>query len=166
MKPITKEGLIRQLQEKGFKITPQRLAIVEALVDHRHLHPGAHLIYEAAGEKTKSLSLSTVYATLGEFSRHGLIKSLEFDRMENRYEGNLEEHVNLVCRRCGKIEDYRIPSSIEPEDIAKKAGFRVMDARMEYYGFCRDCVNGSATGKCRLEGGDKGRKINRKRRLT
>jgi Fur family peroxide stress response transcriptional regulator len=116
------------------------MAIAEALVEHRHLHPGAHLIYEAAGKKTKSLSLSTVYATLGEFSRLGLIKAMEFDRMENRYEGNLEEHVNLVCKRCGKIEDYRIPSSIEPKDIARKAGFKVIDARVECYGFCRDCL--------------------------
>lgn len=149
MKLITKEGLVRQLREKGFKITPQRRAIVEALVDNRHLHPGAHLIFEEARKKTKSLSLSTVYATMGEFSQHGLIKSLEFDRMENRYEGNLEEHVNLVCRRCGKIEDYRIPSFIEPKDIARKAGFQVIDARMEYYGFCRDCV----TNRSDLPGG-------------
>ncbi|MDP1993077.1 MAG: Fur family transcriptional regulator [Syntrophales bacterium] len=140
MKSITKEGLVRQLREKGFKITPQRLAILDALMENGHLHPGANLIYEEARKKTKSVSLSTVYATLGEFSRQGLIKFLEFDRVENRYDANLEEHVNLVCRQCGKIEDYSIPPSIEPKDIAKKAGFQVMDARMEYYGYCRDCI--------------------------
>ena len=140
MKSITKEGLVRQLREKGFKITPQRLAILDALIENGHLHPGANLIYEEARKKTKSVSLSTIYATLGELSRLGLIKFLEFDRVENRYDANLEEHVNLVCRQCGKIEDYRIPPSIEPKDIAKKTGFQVMDARMEYYGYCRDCI--------------------------
>jgi Fur family peroxide stress response transcriptional regulator len=140
MKLITREGLIRRLTERGAKITPQRLAIVDALIENRQLHPGANLIYEEARKKTKSVSLSTVYATLGELSRLGLIKFLEFDRMENRYDGNLEEHVNLVCRQCGRIEDYDIPPSVEPKDIAKKAGFRVMDARMEYYGYCRDCI--------------------------
>jgi Fur family transcriptional regulator, peroxide stress response regulator len=140
MKTIAKEGFIRQLREKGSKITPQRLAILDALMENRHLHPGAHLIYKEARKKTKSVSLSTVYATLGDFSRQGLIKSLEFDRMENRYDVNLQEHVNLVCRRCGKIEDYRIPPSVEPEDIARKVGFQVMDARMECYGYCRDCI--------------------------
>jgi Fur family transcriptional regulator, peroxide stress response regulator len=137
---ITKEGLIQQLKEKGFKITPQRLAIVDALVENRHLHPGATLIHKEAGKKTKNVSLSTVYATLGHFSQEGLIRSMEFDRMENRYEGNLEDHVNLVCRRCGKIDDYPIPSSIEPRDVAQKAGFLVIDTRMEYYGYCRDCI--------------------------
>jgi Fur family peroxide stress response transcriptional regulator len=140
MKEITREGLIRRLREKGQKITPQRLAIVEALVENRHHHPGAHLIYTEALKKTRNVSLSTVYATLSDFSQQGLIKNLEFDRMENRYEGNLEEHINLVCRRCGKITDYRLPGSIEPQDIAREAGFLVTDARMEYYGFCRDCL--------------------------
>ena len=140
MKLITKEGLVRQLREKGFKITPQRLAILDALIENGHLHPGANLIYEEARKKTKSVSLSTIYATLGELCRLGLIKFLEFDRVENRYDANLEEHVNLVCRQCGKIEDYSIPPSIEPKDIAKKVGFQVMDARLEYYGYCRDCI--------------------------
>jgi Fur family peroxide stress response transcriptional regulator len=140
METITREGLIRQLKEKGLKITPQRIAIIEALVENRLLHPGANLIHAEARKKTKNVSLSTVYATLGEFSQQGLIKSLEFDRMENRYEGDLEEHINLVCRHCGKITDYHIPPSIEPKDIARRAGFLVMDARMEYYGYCRDCT--------------------------
>jgi len=136
----TKEDLIRQLREKGLKITPQRLAIVDALVANRDLHPGANLVYEEAGKRTKNISLSSVYATLGGLAQQGLIRALEFDRMENRYEVNLEEHVNLVCRRCGKIKDYRIPHSIEPKDVAEKAGFLVTDARMEYYGYCRDCI--------------------------
>jgi Fe2+ or Zn2+ uptake regulation protein len=140
MKMITKEGFIRQLREKRFKITPQRLAIVDVLIENRHLHPGANMIYKEVRKRTKSVSLSTVYATLADFSRQGLIKSLEFDRMENRYDVNLQEHVNLVCRQCGKIEDYRIPPSVEPKDVARKSGFMVTDARMEYYGYCRDCL--------------------------
>jgi Fe2+ or Zn2+ uptake regulation protein len=52
-----------------------------------------------AAKKTKNVSLSKVYATLGHFSQEGLIRSMEFDRMENRYEGNFEDHVNLVCRQ-------------------------------------------------------------------
>lgn len=140
MKMAARDRFIRQLREKGFKMTPQRLAIIDALVENGQMHPGANLIYEAARRKTKSVSLSTVYATLGDLSKQGLIKSLEFDRMENRYDVNLQEHVNLVCRRCGKIADYRIPPSVEPKEIARKAGFQVMDARMEYYGYCRDCI--------------------------
>ena len=137
---ITKEDLIGQLKEKGLKITPQRLAIIDALVENRQLHPGARLIYAEARMKAKRVSSSTVYATLKVFSESGLIKILEFDRMENRYDGNLSEHINLICKRCGTIIDYRIPATLEPKDITRKAGFVVTDIRMEYYGYCRDCL--------------------------
>ena len=137
---ISKNDLIGRLREKGLRITPQRLAIIDALVENRHVHPGATLIYEQARKKSERISLSTVYATLKEFSEHGLIKALEFDRMENRFDGNLSEHINLVCRKCGAISDFDLPSSMEPKDIMRKSGFVVTDTRMEYYGYCRDCL--------------------------
>lgn len=136
----TKEDLIGQLKEKGLKITPQRLAIINALVENRCEHPGATMIFNEARKKAKRVSLSTVYATLKEFSENGLIRQLEFDRMENRYDVDLSDHVNLICNRCGKIADYDIPASLEPRDIARKSGFVVTDIRLELHGYCRDCL--------------------------
>ncbi len=149
MENFTKESIIKQLREWGLKVTPQRVAIIEVLIEHRDAHPGARLVYEEARKKRKSVSLSTTYATLNELSRHGIIKTLQFDKMENRYEGNLEEHLNLVCERCGKILDYEIRPVAGLQEIAKKTGFSVTDTRLEYYGYCRDC---HAKTK---EGGDK-----------
>lgn len=140
MKMINKEDLIGQLREKRLKLTPQRLAIIDALVENQHRHPGANLIYEEAKKRAKKVSLSTVYATLGDFSKNGLIKQLEFDRMENRYDGNLSDHINLICKRCGTIIDYYIPATLEPSDITRKSGFVVTDTRMEFHGYCRDCL--------------------------
>jgi len=137
---ISKDSLIGQLKDKGLKITPQRLAIIDALVENREAHPGATLIYEEARKKARRVSLSTVYATLKEFSENGLIRQLEFDRMENRYDVDISDHVNLICNRCGKILDYYIPASLEPRDIARKSGFVVMETRLEFHGYCRDCL--------------------------
>lgn len=140
MRTNDKEALIGQLKEKGLKITPQRAAIIEALVKNRYAHPGATMIFTEARKKTKHVSLSTVYATLKEFSENGLIKQLEFDRMENRYDVDLSDHINLICKRCGTIIDYHIPAPLEPRDIARKSGFIVTDTRMELHGYCRDCL--------------------------
>ncbi len=137
---ISKDSLIGQLKDKGLKITPQRLAIIDALVENREAHPGATLIYEEARKKARRVSLSTVYATLKEFSENGLIRQLEFDRMENRYDVDISDHVNLICNRCGKILDYYIPASLEPRDIARKSGFVVTETRLEFHGYCRDCL--------------------------
>lgn len=140
MEIINKEDLICQIKERGLKITPQRLAIIDALVKNCDMHPGATLIYNEARKIQKRVSLSTVYATLKEFSESGLIKQLEFYQMENRYDGNTSEHINLICKRCGRIIDYHLPPAIEPKDIARKTGFVVTDARMEYSGYCRECL--------------------------
>ncbi|MCX5807492.1 MAG: Fur family transcriptional regulator [Proteobacteria bacterium] len=139
MNRITKDFIAQQFKAKGLRLTPQRLAIIEVLIEKGDLHPGTRYVYEEAKKKKKSLSLSTAYAALNEFSRLGIIKTLQFDSMENRYEGSLEEHLNLVCERCGKIIDYEVPPVADQQEIAKKTGFSVTDTRLEYYGYCRDC---------------------------
>ncbi len=136
---ITQESIIKQLRDNGLKVTPQRLAIIEVLLEKWDLHPGARLVYREAKKKKKSLSLSTTYATLNEFSRHGIIKKLQFDTMEDRYDGNLEEHINLICERCKKILDYNVPITVDPRRVMKKTGFSVTNTRLEYYGLCREC---------------------------
>jgi Fe2+ or Zn2+ uptake regulation protein len=136
---MTKESIIAKMKEKGLKITPQRLAITQVLIERGNLHPGARLIYEEAKKMRRSLSLSTTYATLNEFSRYGIIKTLEFDKMENRYELNITEHINLICKGCKKIMDFKLPFKIDTNEVARKSGFRVTDRRFEYYGYCEEC---------------------------
>ena len=142
---MIKESIITQLKEKGLKITPQRMAIIEVLVEQGDLHPGARLVYEEAKKKKKNLSLSTAYATLNELSRHGIIKTLQFDKMENRYETNIEEHINLICERCKKILDYKVPIAVDQKGVAEKTGFSITDTRLEYYGYCKECRKGKGS---------------------
>jgi Fe2+ or Zn2+ uptake regulation protein len=134
-----KASIIEKLREQRLKLTPQRIAIIEAFLNNISLHPPASVIYEEARKKVRRLSLSTVYATLNELSRHGIIKMLEFEKMENRYEGNIAAHINLVCKGCNKIMDYKPPISIDLKSVGKKARFRVTDTRLEYYGYCQQC---------------------------
>ena len=113
--------------------------MIEVLVDKTPLHPSAYLIYHDASKKVKSLSLSTVYSILNEFSKRGIIRTLEFDKMGNRYESNITEHINLICKGCKKIMDFKLPFKIDTNEVARKSGFRVTDRRFEYYGYCEEC---------------------------
>ena len=131
--------ILRKLKEAGLKLTSQRLAVVDVLVEKNLLHPSARVIYNAAKRRTEGLSLSTVYYTLNELSKHGIIKTLEFDRMENRYEGNLTDHINLICKECHGITDYKIPVVIDSREVTRKSRFWVTDTRLEYYGYCEKC---------------------------
>ena len=149
-----KASIIEKLREYRLKLTPQRTAIIEAFLNNISLHLPASLIYGEARKKARSLSLSTVYATLNELSKHGIIKMLGFERMENRYEGNIPAHINLVCNGCNKIVDYKPPISIDLKAGAKKARFRVTDTRLEYYGYCQQCKKqGPVHGQVREKGG-------------
>lgn len=136
---MMKEFLIKKMREKDLKVTPQRLAVIDVLVGKNPHHPSARVIYDAAKRRSKGLSLSTVYFTLNELSKHGIIKTLEFDKMENRYEGNVTDHINLVCKECHGITDYRIPVVIDSRDVTRKTKFWVTDTRLEYYGYCQKC---------------------------
>ena len=136
---LTKDSIIQKLKARGLRITPQRLAIIDVLVEKGQLHPGAGFIYKEARKKRRSLSLSTIYATINEFSRHGIIKTLQFDGVENRCESNLDEHINLICEGCGKIMDYKIRPSVDQNDMTRRTGFIKTNSRLEYYGYCRDC---------------------------
>jgi Fe2+ or Zn2+ uptake regulation protein len=136
---MMKESMIKGMREKGLKLTPQRLAIIDILIEKNLLHPSARTIYDAAKRRTRGLSLSTVYFTLNELSKHGIIKTLEFDKMENRYEGNITDHINLVCKECHGIIDYKVPVPIDPREVTRKTKFWVTDTRLEYYGYCQKC---------------------------
>lgn len=145
---MKREIFLEQMKGRGLKLTPQRRAIVDVLVELKHLHPGADIVYREGRKRMKGLSLSTVYATLHEFCRRGLIRRLEFDRVENRFELSMEEHVNLVCRECGRIIDFEVPFSSDPLKIERETGFQVQDKRIEYYGHCLNCARkGEGAGR-------------------
>ena len=134
-----KESMMKRMREKGLKLTPQRLAIIDVLIEKKLTHPSARVIYLEAKRRTRGVSLSTVYLTLNELSKHGIIKMLEFDKMENRYEGNVTDHINLVCKECHDIIDYRAPILVDSKEVIQKARFWVTDTRLEYYGYCQKC---------------------------
>ena len=48
-------------------------------------------------------------------------------------------HINLICSKCGKIEDFDQESTVHADKVRTQFGFEVLDYRMEYYGVCADC---------------------------
>ena len=128
------------------KLTRQRLEVISALAEDNS-HPSALTLYRMARGKVPTISLSTVYYTLNLLKKHRLIKELEFYDMDNRYEGNTANHLNLICIQCGNIQDFSetVPISLSNETVEERTGFRAVDMRMEYYGYCGGCKSGGGT---------------------
>jgi Fe2+ or Zn2+ uptake regulation protein len=133
-----KRRIIEGMKKKGLKLTRQRLEIIDILAREKS-HPSASVIFAEARRKTPTISLSTVYYTLDAMKTAGLIKELEFADRASRYEGDVSDHLNLICKSCGKIEDFQAQKPVSLEKVEKKTGFRADSARFEYYGLCREC---------------------------
>ncbi|MEN6318895.1 MAG: Fur family transcriptional regulator [Syntrophaceae bacterium] len=138
-----KESLIKKVRAKGLKITPQRLAVIEAFAEKALLHPSAQTIFEEAKKRKPGISLSTIYYTLNEFSKNGIISILEFEKTENRHEGNTDAHIHLICKQCKNIIDI-FPQFFDPRKMIKNIDFLVTDILIEFYGYCSDCRDRTA----------------------
>ena len=101
------QTLISSLQNKGYRLTPQRREIIR-LLSRNKSHPGAMEILRKVRKIVPRISMSTVYYTLDMMKKEGLIRELEYYDMENRYEINVSDHINLVCTKCRKITDLRV----------------------------------------------------------
>jgi Fur family peroxide stress response transcriptional regulator len=134
---IEREKVINALQGAGYRLTPQRQAILDYLAS-TDVHPSAQQIFQELQKTHPYISLATIYNTLGVLVRLGFLKMLEIEP-DNRYETNLRQHINLICDICGKIQDLEGGLSISSEEVMHRVGFQVLDSRMEYHGICPEC---------------------------
>ncbi|WP_438349136.1 peroxide-responsive transcriptional repressor PerR [Paenibacillus sp. FA6] len=130
---------LEQLKNTGVRITPQRHAILDFLLDSM-THPTADEIYRALEPKFPSMSVATVYNNLKMFMESGMVRELTYGDSSSRFDANVSEHYHVICEQCGKIEDFMYPSLVEVERQAEQAtGFQVKGLRMELYGICGTC---------------------------
>ena len=133
---------------KGMKITPQRLAIYEELLDS-HDHPSAEMLYSRLKKKLPTMMLDTVYRALNMFSEIGIASIVEGTGNSKRFEGNMDVHHHVRCTRCGKIMDVYNQSydqlAIPPE---VEQAFDVFKTTVHIIGVCRTCqqVEAEAAG--------------------
>ncbi|MCF6412016.1 peroxide-responsive transcriptional repressor PerR [Alkalihalobacillus sp. EGI L200015] len=127
------------LKDAGVRITPQRHAILEYLIQTMS-HPTADEIYKALEDKFPNMSVATVYNNLRVFKGAGLVKELTYGDSSSRFDCVTTDHYHIICEDCGKIVDFSYPGLDEVEDVAKHVtGFKVVNHRMEVYGTCPEC---------------------------
>lgn len=98
--------LIRtRLQEKQLKITPQRIAIYEAICKLNN-HPTAENIIEYIRRNHPNISVGTVYKVLDCLTEHNLLKRVKTERDIMRYDAMMNNHHHLYCTDTDRIEDY------------------------------------------------------------
>ena len=134
MKP---EEFSAKLNEKGLKVTPQRIAILEAIVKLNN-HPTAENIIEYIRKNHPNIATATVYKVLDALVSNGLIKKVKTERDIMRYDAIMESHHHLYCSESDRIEDYNDNELNEMlETYFKKKGipdFKIEDIKLQIIG--------------------------------
>ncbi len=130
---------IEALRNKGYKATPQRIAICRIAL-HSSEHPTAQSIYDKVKKVHPTVSLATVYKTLQVLRDLDLIQELNFPKGQARFDPYINPHVNLICQQCGSIEDLDDPTAREiTEKVSAVAKFKPNGQRIDVYGICQKC---------------------------
>lgn len=138
--------LVAALRDTGYRITPQRVAVCRALAESKD-HPTPLAVYREVSTQFPGVSQATVYNTLAVLRDLGEIVEVGLGQDRTHYEPDPRPHANLICLRCGAIEDLKDPlvDSLSRR-LAAERGLRLKAARMDLYGFCRACSTAQKPG--------------------
>ncbi len=119
-------------------MTPQRLAVLEALHAGGHLSPAQ--VYERV--RATGMTEATVYRTLNFLADNGVVyPSLQEDGHVT-YELSFEEHHHLVCRVCGREETIaHARVGLLLAELEAETGFRAIAHHLTFFGICPQCAS-------------------------
>lgn len=100
----TKEIAVK-LSKKGLRVTPQRIAILSAIIELDN-HPTAENILEYINKEHPNISLGTVYKVLDSFIEANLLNKVKTESGKMRYDPLLSNHHHLYCGKTHRIVDY------------------------------------------------------------
>jgi Fur family peroxide stress response transcriptional regulator len=135
------EIIIQKLRDNGYKITPQRLAIVKILAESGG-HPSVEQIYGQIRKDHPTMSLATVYKNILLIKSLGEVLELGFPDGSNRYDGNKPyPHPHVICIKCKKIVDPKLDSFEDmKKEVSAETNFKVLNHRLDFFGICSDCM--------------------------
>jgi Fur family ferric uptake transcriptional regulator len=134
------DDINRKLRAAGHKVTPQRLAIINAVLESGELlTPSA--LYQKVKHTSPQVGEVTVYRTLDILSKLGLVCMVHTGENEHSYIGRpAEHHDHLICSACGKVVNFTgcNVSGLEKR-LSSQTGFTIQEHRLDFYGKCSDC---------------------------
>ncbi|MDU2063224.1 MAG: Fur family transcriptional regulator [Sporomusaceae bacterium] len=127
------------LRDKGFKVTPQRLAIYNVLANTK-AHPSAEMIFAELQPLYPTMSLATVYKTIEILKEIGLVQVLNAGEDSFRYDARVESHSHIRCMQCGRVDDLEdIDASKFIDEVSASTPYKVTGQQFYFYGVCPSC---------------------------
>jgi len=102
---MTNQEIRDKLMDKGLKVTPQRMVVLEA-IDKLHNHPAADQVIEYIRKYHPNIATGTVYKVLETLARKKIINKVKTDRDIMRYDADIQKHHHIYCMGSDTITDY------------------------------------------------------------
>lgn len=102
---MNKEKVITALKNCGLKVTPQRIAVFDAVINLKN-HPTAENVSDFIQVNHPNIATGTVYKTLETLVKCGVIQKVKTDSDIMRYDAVIEKHHHLYCSESDRIEDF------------------------------------------------------------
>jgi Fe2+ or Zn2+ uptake regulation protein len=133
------------LRAHGYKLTPQRLAVLEVIQNgFEHLTPAE--VLERASTIYPRLGLTTVYRTLEVLSELGFVRRVHLERGCHGYVAASCGHRHaLICQRCNRVVEFPGEENLGPfmELIEARTGYRIENHLLQLSGLCPECLAGA-----------------------
>lgn len=138
--------LLTRLRQDGFRLTPQRMAVLRVLADDTG-HPTVEQVYERVRVDYPTTSLATIYKTIDMLKGIGEVLELSVGE-SHRYDGrDPRPHPHLICETCGVVTDLALAGPLgDPTFLAAAAqqigtavGYQDVRPQVEFRGRCAVC---------------------------
>lgn len=136
--------LKEELKQKGYKLTPQRRAIVDTIIEKEGEHLTAEEIYDEVKKNCPEIGLATVYRTILLLEELGVIFKLDLNDGCSRYEivhkDEMHRHHHLVCNECRAVIEVQDDLLDELEHVIENSyKFKILDHSVKFFGLCEKC---------------------------
>lgn len=134
---MDREYYIESLKRSSFKITPQRLCIIDFVRNNTPGHFTAEEIFSSVRTDEPTITLATVYNILKALQTAKTIKSFEINGT-TWFETNTDFHGNFICSECGRISDIDL-NHVNLLSGVENSGYQVEEANLLLKGVCNSC---------------------------
>lgn len=131
------EKLKKELMNRNINLSYHRMKILEYL-DKNRCHPTVDQIFTDIQKTIPTLSKTTVYNTLKKLVEEDLVRVINIEDNETRYDINTEEHGHFKCETCKTIFDFEIKLESIPNNGLDN--FKVFDRHVYFKGICPGCL--------------------------
>lgn len=134
---LSHKDLSNKLSGHNIRPSFQRIKVLEYLILNQ-CHPTVEQIFNELQSAIPTLSKTTIYNTLNKFAKARLVKVLNIEDKEARYDIITKPHGHFKCDKCGTIHNFNV--DIDATAAEELNSYKITDRSVYFKGICPECL--------------------------